>query len=43
MVLWKARRWRYSAKRHVEAELCAMYWMFVSGLWIILFGLVYLS
>ncbi len=43
LVLWKSARWRYSARRHVEAELCAMYWMFVCGLWILLFGLVYLG
>lgn len=41
-VLWMARRWQYSTRRHVEADLCGMYWMFVCGLWIVLFGLVYL-
>lgn len=42
-VLWKAVRWEYSTRRHVEADLCGMYWMFVCGLWIVLFGLVYLA
>ncbi len=43
MVLWKAGRWQYSTRRHVGANLCGMYWMFVCGLWLVLFGLVYLA
>ena len=41
-VLVMAQRQRYTAKRHVGLQVCAMYWYFVSVLWVALFGLVYL-
>jgi len=37
-----ARRGRYSATAHIGVRMCAMYWYFVSGLWLVLFGIVYL-
>lgn len=41
VVLWRAGRWKYSARRHLAVELFAVYWIFVSGLWLALFALVY--
>jgi len=47
-VLWlceiarRARLGRYSAAAHLGPALCAIYWMFVVGLWMLIFGLVYL-
>lgn len=41
-VLILALRGRYSAKSYTGVRLCAMYWYFVSGLWPLLFGMVYL-
>ena len=40
-VLWQARGWAYSARRHQMVELCAIYWIFVCGLWVALFALIY--
>jgi cytochrome c oxidase subunit 3 len=40
-VLWRAGRWSYSARRHMAVELCAIYWIFVSALWVAIFALVY--
>jgi cytochrome c oxidase subunit III len=37
-----AARGAFTARRHDGLEMCAMYWFFVSGLWAILFPLVYL-
>jgi heme/copper-type cytochrome/quinol oxidase subunit 3 len=42
-VLVLARRGRVSAQRHVAVNLCATYWGFVCALWLVLFGVVYLS
>jgi len=42
VVLRQARRGRFSPARHVGVQLCAIYWMFVVGLWLVLFPLVYL-
>ena len=33
---------RFSARRHAGVQLCAMYWHFVVGLWLVLFPAVYL-
>jgi cytochrome c oxidase subunit III len=33
---------RFSPERHVSVQLCKMYWMFVVGLWLVLFPTVYL-
>ena len=41
-VLRLATRGRFSPERHVGVQLCKMYWMFVVGLWLVLFPLVYL-
>ncbi len=38
-----AWRGRYAADRRTGVEVCAVYWYFVCGLWIALYGLVYLS
>ena len=42
VVLLQARRGRFSPERHVGVQLCTIYWMFVVGLWLVLFPLVYL-
>ncbi len=42
MALLLASRGRFSPERHVGVQLCKMYWMFVVGLWLVLFPLVYL-
>ena len=42
VVLWFARKGRYSRERLVGVETCAMYWTFVVALWPVLYGLVYL-
>lgn len=41
-VLLLATRGRFSPERHVGVQLCKMYWMFVVGLWLVLFPSVYL-
>ena len=42
VVLALARRGRFSARRHAGVQVLGMYWHFVVGLWVVLFGLVYL-
>lgn len=37
-----AARGAFTANRHDGLEMCAIYWFFVSGLWAVLFPLVYL-
>jgi cytochrome c oxidase subunit III len=41
-VLFLATRDRFSPERHVGVQLCKIYWMFVVGLWLVLFPSVYL-
>ena len=41
-VLCLATRGRFSPERHIGVQLCKMYWMFVVGLWLVLFPSVYL-
>jgi cytochrome c oxidase subunit 3 len=41
-VLLLAARGRFSPERHAGVQLCKMYWMFVVGLWLVLFPSVYL-
>jgi len=41
-VLLLATRGRFSPERHVGVQLCKIYWMFVVGLWLVLFPAVYL-
>jgi cytochrome c oxidase subunit 3 len=43
VVIWQARRGRFSQRRCVGVEICGMYWYFVGALWVVLFGLVYLN
>jgi cytochrome c oxidase subunit 3 len=43
VVVWLARQQRFPSHRFVGVELCAWYWYFVGGLWVILFTLVYLN
>ena len=38
-----AHRRMFTAARHAPLEMCAIYWYFVCGLWVILFPLVYLA
>ena len=38
-----ARRGAFTAGRQAPLEMCAIYWYFVCGLWLVLFPLVYLS
>jgi cytochrome c oxidase subunit 3 len=40
-VLAIAQRRGYTAKHHAGITLCATYWYFVCGLWVILFAVVY--
>lgn len=41
-VWFGARQGRFSARQHTGVETCAMYWIFVVGLWPVLYALVYL-
>jgi cytochrome c oxidase subunit 3 len=41
-VLLLATRGCFSPERHAGVQLCKMYWMFVVGLWLVLFPSVYL-
>jgi heme/copper-type cytochrome/quinol oxidase subunit 3 len=42
-IVWTlARQGRYGSGGTMGVELCNMYWMFVVGLWPVLYGLVYL-
>jgi len=34
---------RYTKDRHAAVDLCGIYWYFVSGLWVVLFFMVYLN
>ncbi|MEW6298756.1 MAG: cytochrome c oxidase subunit 3 [Thermodesulfobacteriota bacterium] len=43
VVLWQATRGRFSSRRSVAVEICAMYWYYVGALWVVLFVLVYLN
>jgi cytochrome c oxidase subunit 3 len=42
VVTMLAARGAFTAQRHDGLEMCGMYWFFVSGLWAVLFPLVYL-
>ena len=43
IVVWQARKGRFSQRRHVGVEICNMYWYYVGALWVVLFVLVYLN
>jgi heme/copper-type cytochrome/quinol oxidase subunit 3 len=43
VVVRLARQQRFPSYRFVGVEVCAWYWYFVGGLWVILFTLVYLN
>lgn len=42
IILALAKRNRFTRWSYVAVEVCSMYWYFVVGLWLVLFGLVYL-
>ena len=42
VVYLKARSGKYTRENYVGVQTCSMYWVFVVGLWPILYGLVYL-
>ena len=42
VVYLKARSGKYTREDYVGLQTCSMYWVFVVGLWPILYGLVYL-
>jgi heme/copper-type cytochrome/quinol oxidase subunit 3 len=42
VVFVMAQKGRFSKKRHVGLQTCALYWTFVVALWPVLYGLVYL-
>lgn len=42
IVFAMAHKGRFSKKRHVGLQTCALYWTFVVALWPVLYGLVYL-
>lgn len=41
LVGWWARRGRFAGGRDSMVEACAIYWVFVCALWLVLFALVY--
>lgn len=43
VVVGRAINKRYSVQNHTAIELCRMYWLFVAGVWPVLYLLVYLS
>ncbi len=43
VILWLARRARFTPRRHVALTCCAMYWHYVVALWPVLYLLVYLA
>lgn len=43
VVLQLTRQGRFPSSRFVGVEVCAWYWYFVGGLWVLLFTLVYLN
>jgi len=43
VVVWLARRGRFSVHNCVGVEICGMYWYYVGALWVVLFALVYLN
>jgi cytochrome c oxidase subunit III len=43
LVVWhRARAGKYTRQNYVGLQTCSMYWVFVVGLWPLLYGLVYL-
>jgi len=42
VLVWHARRNRYSPEYHTPIEVCGLYWHFVDIVWIFLFPLLYL-
>ena len=43
VVVWfNARQGKYTRQNHTGLQTCSMYWIFVVGLWPVLYGLVYL-
>jgi len=43
VVVWLARRGRFSRRNSVGVDICGMYWYYVGALWVVLFALVYLN
>lgn len=43
VVVFHARRGKYSPAKHAGVEACSMYWYYVGALWVVLFPLVYLN
>ena len=43
IVLFRARRGKYSQERYTGIETCSMYWYYVGAVWLVLFPLVYLN
>src|SRR5215510_8520115 len=43
VVVWQARRGRFSVRNAIGVEICGMYWYYVGALWVVLFALVYLN
>jgi cytochrome c oxidase subunit III len=43
LVVWqRARTGKYTRQNYIGLQTCSMYWVFVVGLWPLLYGLVYL-
>src|SRR5262249_3933685 len=40
VVVWLARRGKFSVHNRVGVEICGMYWYYVGALWVVLFTLV---
>jgi len=43
IVLWQARRGKFSPQHLIGVEICGMYWYYVGAVWVVLFPLVYLN
>lgn len=43
IVLFRARRGKYSQEQYTGIETCSMYWYYVGAVWLVLFPLVYLN
>lgn len=42
-VAWRARAGAYGPEDHEGVEVCRLFWLFVVGIWPVLYGLVYLA
>ena len=43
IVIWRANRKKYTVEKHNGVRMCALYWHFLSGLWLYLFFFYFTS